>query len=142
MLGFVVGTPSLVADGAVEWVVNEEQFEHAFLCLVCGGRGQLGADDHSVACCQGAGCLGFGHGPQVAFTVGHFDVDEALAAGACWLQERVVAKTWDVDSEFFCCPDDEGSAGHRGVDAVNVDGDVITHEWSPAAARASRFRGW
>ena len=31
--------------------------------------------------------MGFGHGPQVAFTVGHFDVDEALAAGACWLQE-------------------------------------------------------
>src|SRR5262249_23148865 len=63
---------TLVADGTVQRVVDQEHFHDALLRLVGHGRGELRLDDHAGHYRRGAGRGGFGHAPAVVH-VGDLD---------------------------------------------------------------------
>ncbi len=113
---------ALVADRAVQRVVDEQQLHHALLRLVGDRAGQLGLDHHARHHRGGAGRGRLGHAPAVAH-VG--DLDQALAAGAGRVEQRVVAEPRDLDADLLGGPDQQGSLGNRDVDAVDGDGDQI-----------------
>ena len=89
---------SLVADGAVERVVEEQELEHALLGL--SGRLGLGEDLLAVGHLDEAGRL-------QARAPGTGDLDEAHAAHADRLHPRVVAKARDEDPGPLGRRDDE-----------------------------------
>ena len=70
---------ALVADRAVERVVDQQELHDALLRLVGDRRGDLGVDDHALGDRQRAGGLRLREAAAVA---GVGDVDQALAAGA------------------------------------------------------------
>ena len=87
--------------------------------LSATGRGQLGLDLHALGHRDGAGGLRLRHRPQRAVGAGRGDVDEALAAGADRLEQRVVAEPRDLDADLLGGPDHQGVLGHRHLDAVD-----------------------
>lgn len=101
---------ALVADGAVQRVVDEQQLHHATLGLLGDRGGQLGADLHPLGAGDGAG----GHRLALAL-----HLDDALAAGAGRVEERVVAEARDLDAEEFGGADHQGALGHGDLDAVD-----------------------
>ena len=104
---------ALVADRAVQRVVDEQELHHAALGAVHHLGGVLGLDDHARGDGLRARGLGLGHEAQFAgFAVGHADLDEALAARGDGLQQRVVAETGDADARLLGGPDDQGPLGH------------------------------
>jgi hypothetical protein len=91
-------------------VVDEQQLHHTLLGLLGDRRGEMGLDDHPVRAGDRAGR----HGLALAL-----DLDDALAAGACRVEERVVAEARDLDAELFGGADDQGALGHADLDAVD-----------------------
>ena len=89
---------ALVADRAVERVVDQQQLHHALLRLVGHRRGVLGLDDHAVGDRHGA------RGQRLALPL---DLDQALPAGADRVEQRVVAEARDGDAEPLGDPDDQ-----------------------------------
>src|SRR5205823_8138010 len=91
---------ALVADRAVEWMVDENELERRVLAL----RSLLGstgcADDHPVLCGERAAGLQLRH---------PLDLDEAHAARADGRTEpRLVAEDGDLDPGFLRRLDDAG----------------------------------
>src|SRR5699024_9860365 len=117
--------PTLVTDGAVQRVVDEEELHDPVLGGGGDLRGVLGVDDHALGNLHRAGGLRFGHRADVALPVGHRDVDETLAARAGRFEERMIAEAGDSDPDLFSRADDERSLGHVHPGAVDGDGDSL-----------------
>jgi hypothetical protein len=108
---------TLVADRAVQRVVDEQQLHHPLLGLL-GDRGRvLGLDDHAVRDRHRAAGLRLGHRPPA-----HLHLDQALAAGAGGVEQGVVAEPRDDDAEPLAGADDQLAL--RGVDLLPVDGEA------------------
>ncbi len=105
---------ALVADRAVERVVDQQQLHHALLRLVGHLRRVLGAHDHAVGHRHRAAGLRLGHRAPA-----HLDLDQALAAGARRIEQRVVAEARHDDPEPLARADDQLALG--GVDDPVVD---------------------
>ena len=116
---------ALVADRAVERVVDQQEFHLTLLGLIRQGRGVLGRNDHAGRGLEGARGLRLGHRAHVAVAVGCGHVDEALAARADRLEERVVAEARDLDPDLLGRADDERSLRNRGLDAVDHERDEV-----------------
>ncbi len=113
---------ALVADRAVERVVDEQEFHDALLGLVGHGRRELGLDDHARHDGRGARRRRFRH----AATVAHVgDLDQALPAGARGFEQRVVAEPRDLDAELLGRPDQQGALRHGDLEPVDGDGDQV-----------------
>ena len=113
---------ALVADRAVQRVVDEQQLHHAVLRLVGDRGGELGLDDHARHDRDGAGRLRLGHPAAVA---GVRDLHQALAAGGHRVEQRVVAEPRDLDAQQLGGPDDQRALGHADLEAVDRDGDQV-----------------
>ncbi len=101
---------ALVADRAVQRVVDEQQLHHPALRLLGDGRAEVGLDDHAVGAGDGAG----GHRLALAL-----DLHDALPARAGRVEQRMVAEPRDLDAELLGGADDQGPLGHRELDAVD-----------------------
>ena len=110
---------ALVADRAVERVVDQEQLDDAGLRLGGDRRGVLGPDDHARRDLEGAGGLRLRHGPQRPVGARSRDLDEALPAGAGRSEQRVVAEPRDGDADLLGGADDERALGHAHLDVVD-----------------------
>jgi hypothetical protein len=137
---------ALVADRAVQRVVDEQQLHDAVLRLVRLGGGALRAHVHAGGGGQGAGRLGLRHLREVAVAARGPDLDEALPARAGRGEQRVVAEARDLDPELLGGADHQGALGHGGLDAVDGEGDAVLggdgvrrlgggdgHAWAPAS---------
>ncbi|GAA3416768.1 hypothetical protein GCM10018952_46180 [Streptosporangium vulgare] len=113
---------ALVADRAVERVVQEQQLHHAALRLLGDRGGELGLHDHALGDLDRAGGLRLGEAPAVA---GVGDVHQALAAVGGRLQQRVVAEPGDLDAEQLGRPDDQSALRDAHLEAVDGDGDQV-----------------
>ena len=114
---------ALVADRAVERVVDEQQLHDAVLGLVGLGRRVLRLDLHARAGLERAAGLRLGHLGQLAVAAGRPDLDQALAAGAGRGEQRVVAEPRDLDAQLLGGADDQRALGHLGLDAVDGERD-------------------
>jgi hypothetical protein len=131
---------ALVADRAVERVVDQQELHDPLLGLVGDLAGDLGVDDHALGDRQGAGGLRLGEAAAVA---GVRHLHEALPAGADRRQQRVVAEPWDLGADLLGGPDHQGVPGDAHLDAVDRDADQAdlllrrgAHALAPAAAGA------
>ncbi|AFR09764.1 hypothetical protein B005_2616 [Nocardiopsis alba ATCC BAA-2165] len=113
---------ALVADRAVQRVVDEQELHDPALGLLRHLGGQVGVDHHALHDGDRAGGLGLGHAAPVAH-VG--DLDQALTAGADRVEQRVVAEPGDLDTEQFGGADQQGALGHLDLEAVDGDGDQV-----------------
>ena len=113
---------ALVADGAVERVVDQQQLQDALLGAFRHGRADLGAHHHALGNRHGAGGLGFGETAAVA-RVG--DLDQALPAGPDGVEQRMVAEPGNGGADHLGGPDDEGSLRDADRDVVDGEGDEI-----------------
>ncbi|GAA5615746.1 hypothetical protein Spla01_06963 [Streptomyces platensis] len=107
---------ALVADRAVQRVVDQQQLHHPALGLLGHRGGQLRLDHHAVGAGDGAG----GHRLALAL-----DLDDALPAGARRVQQRMVAEARDLDAEEFGGADDQRPLGDGDLDAVDRQGDEV-----------------
>ena len=57
-----------------------------------------------------------------------FDFDETSAASGNWLEEWVIAKTWNLHTDLFSGANDESALWHLHLDTV--DRDVDEFYWS------------
>ena len=78
---------AFVADGAIERMIGEQEFEHVLARLVDLSR--VGSDDHAFGRDERARGLQLGH---------FFDFDQAHAAGRLQRQARVIAERRDFDA--------------------------------------------
>ena len=90
---------TLVANGAVQWVVGQQEFHDTFSCLVC----------------ERAVCLDHHSGLYGPGTRGHWlgralDLDQAHSAVSGNHELLVVAVSWDRDAGFLACLDERGSS--------------------------------
>ena len=128
---------ALVADRAVERVVDEQELHDAALGAVDNLGGVLGLDDHARGDGLRTRGLGLGHEAQLArVAVGHADLHEALAACGHGGQQRVVTETRDPDAGLLGRADHERALGDRNLNVV--DGDVdhvgcVAHRPPPRA---------
>ena len=113
---------ALVADGAVERMVDQQELHVSVLSLVRDRRGQLGADLHPSRHLEGAGRLRLRDGAAVA-PVRH--LDQALPAGADRVQQRVVAEPGHIDPDQLGGPDDQCALRHRHLDVVDSERDQL-----------------
>ena len=81
---------ALVAHRAVERVVDEQELHHAPLRLLRDRRGELGVHHHAL------GARGDAGGQRLVLAL---DLDQALAAGADRIEQRVIAEPRDRDAE-------------------------------------------
>ena len=107
---------TLIADGAIERVVNQEKLHDSLLCLACHVGGVLSFHHHALGGLQRAGSLGFGESAAVA---GIGDIDHALAAGCDGLETGVVAETGDIDAQLLRGADDNRALGDGDLLAVD-----------------------
>src|SRR5690606_23619305 len=123
---------ALVADRAVQRVVDEQELHDTALSFLRHRRGQLGLDHHAVRDGDGAGGLRFGHAAPVAH-VG--DLHQALAAGTDRVEQRVVAEPRDLDAEQFGRPDQQGALGNLDFETVDGNGDEVLWRHCGGSAR-------
>ena len=107
---------ALVAHGAVERVVDEQQLHDPLLRLLGDRRGELGADHHAVGHRLGA------RGDRLALAL---DLDQALPAGAGRLEQRVVAEARDLDADPLGHPDEQLALGRGHLDPVDGERDRV-----------------
>jgi hypothetical protein len=120
----------LVADRAVERMVDEEELHHPALRL--GDLRALGRDDHAVL-----RHLRRAPGLELRHAV---DLDQTHAALADHRQSRVVAVVRHLDADLGGSLDQVGPG--LDLDAATVDGDR-RHQWAStgAASAKTRWRG-
>ncbi len=106
---------TLVADRAVQRVVDQQQLHDALLGLVCHRRGVLGLHDHALGDRQAAAGLRLGHRAPT-----HLHLDQALPAGGDRVEQRVVAEPRHDDAQPLAGPDHQLALGR--VDFATVDG--------------------
>lgn len=123
---------ALVADRAVQRVVDEQELHHPLLGLLRDGRGDLRLHDHAVGARDGAGR----HRLALAL-----DLDDALPASAGRVEERVVAEARDLDAQQLGGADDQGALGHADLDAVDRERDEVLGRNGRLAAPGGRTRG-
>ena len=128
---------ALVADRAVQRVVDEQELHDAALGAVHHLGGVLSLDDHARGDGLRTRGLGLGHEAQLArVAVGHADLHQALAACGHRGQQRVVTETRDPDAGLLGRADHERALGDRNLNVV--DGDVdhvgrVAHRPPPRA---------
>ncbi len=105
--------PALVADRAVQWVIDQQQFHHTLLGVVCRLRGVLGAHHHAVGDGDGAA----GHRLALAL-----DLHQALAAGAHGLEQGMVAEPGNLHADQLGGANHQGALGNRQRGVVDGDG--------------------
>ena len=113
---------ALVADRAVERVVDQQELHDPLLRLVGDRAGGLGVDDHALGDRQRARGLRLREPAAVA---GVGDVDQALPAGAHGREQRVVAEPRDLDADLLGGPDHQGVLRDADLDAVDGDVDQV-----------------
>ena len=116
---------ALVADRAVEWVVDEDELERRALAVGGQLRGLRGLDDHAVVRGQRAAGLQLGHA---------LDLDEAHAARADGRSEpRLVAEDGNLDPGGERSLDETHALRHLNFSPVDGDGDDFrrTHVTTP-----------
>jgi hypothetical protein len=101
---------ALVADGAVQRVVDEQELHHRLLCL--HRLVALGTHDHAVGGRRGAGGHRFGR---------LFDVHQTHAAVGCDGQLLVVAEVRDVGACRVGRMHDHAAFGHAHLLAIQLD---------------------
>jgi hypothetical protein len=111
----------LVADGAVERVVDQVQLQRGLLGAL-GGLG-VGLDVQALAHGQAAGDHGLGR-------AGH--LDDAEAAVARVAEGRVVAVVRDLDARVLGGLDDELALGGLALRPVQLELDLFRHAQRPA----------
>ena len=125
---------ALVADGAVERVVEQDELEHRLLALGSAGRARVHL--HAVAGGHRAGGLELGHA---------LDLDQAHAAGADGRTEaRLVAEDRDLDPGRRRGQHERRALGHGQLAAVDLErdgGDVGGAHDGDTVASGSRLRG-
>ena len=128
---------ALVADRAIQRVVDEQELHDAALGAVHDLGSVLSLDDHTRGDGLRTRGLGLGHEAQLArVAVGHADLHEALAACGHRGQQRVVTETRDPDAGLLGRADHERALGDRNLNVV--DGDVdhvgcVAHRPPPRA---------
>ena len=128
------------------WLISRNSMI-ALLGLVGHLARRLGVDDHALGDRQRAGGLRLGEAATVA---GVGDVDQALAAGADRLEERVVAEARDRDADLLGGPDHQGVLGDAdlhpvdrqrdGLDPVVVFSGVVVMRRLPRVRSSRRTR--
>src|ERR1700736_553818 len=105
---------ALVTDRAVEWMVDQQELEHALLVLVdlLGG----GLDRHALSHVDGAGRLQLRH---------LLDFDQAHAADGHRRHLRMRAEDWDVDADLLGGVEDQGALRYRHRLAVDGERDLV-----------------
>ena len=125
---------ALVADGAVERVVEQDELEHRLLAL--GGRLRARVHLHAVARGHRAGGLQLRHA---------LDLDEAHAAGADGRAEPgLVTEDRDLDARLGGGQHERRALGHGQLAAVDLErdgGDVGGAHAGETATSGSRLRG-
>ncbi len=125
---------ALVADRAVERVVEQDELEHRLLSL--GGRLRARVHLHAVAGGHRAGGLQLRHA---------LDLDEAHAAGADGRAEpRLVTEDRDLDARLGGGQHERRALGHGQLPAVDLErdrGDVGGAHAGEAATSGRRLRG-
>ncbi len=116
---------TLVADRAIERVVDQQQFDDAVLRLLGNRRGVLRLHDHALGDRGGARR----HGLLLAL-----DLDEALPAGADRVEQRVFAEPWHLNAEELCGPDHQSALRYRDFEPVNDQVHQIGRRWRSRAA--------
>ena len=106
-------------------MVDEQQLEGALLALARQLRRHLGTDDHA---------LGDGRRARGERLLLALDLDEALAARAERVEQRMVAEPWHLDAHLFGGADDEGVLRDRDLGPVNCQSHGVSHAGAPAAA--------
>ena len=128
---------ALVAHRAVQRVVHQQQLHDATLGLLRDGRAELGAHHHAP------GAHGGARGQRLALA---FHLDQALAAGADRVEERMVAEPGDLDAEQLGGPDHQRALGHGDLKAVDRDGHSFNgrgragSRWLPARSSSTGLR--
>ena len=120
---------ALVAHGAVERVVDQQQLEVALLAGPGHLGGDLGLDHHAVGHRGGAG------GQRLALA-GH--LDQALAAGPQGGEQPVVAEPGDDRAQLLGGPDHQRA--RRDLQLLAVDGDLHGGRLVGHAAPSGRRR--
>ena len=106
----------MIANWAVEGVVDEEEFHDGFAGLL--NEFGVRKDFHSRGYGEGAGGLWFRRAD---------DFDEAHAAVAGDEEAFVVAEARDFDAYSFAGLEDGGAGGDSDVDSVDHDVDEVQH---------------
>ncbi len=115
---------ALVADGAIQRMIDQQEFHHRF--LGGDGLGRSRVHDHAFGHRRGAGRHGLGR---------LFHLDQAHAAVGRNRQLLVVAKARHIDIIGVGDPDQHLAFARLGRDTVDSDhDDVVAH----AAARSAR----
>ena len=137
---------TLVADRAVERVVDQEELHDPLLRLVGHVAGRLGVDHHALRDRDRAGRLWLGERAAVA---GVRDVDQALAARTDRLEQRVVAEPRDLCADLLGGTDHQGVLGNADLDAVDGQGHQVglldlgcAHAGPPRCRSAAEERSW
>src|SRR5207249_7190099 len=120
---------ALVADRAVERMVDQEELEHALLVLVhlLGS----GFDDHALGHVDGTGRLQLGH---------LLDLDQAHAADGDGRHLGMRAKDGDVDADLLGGVEDERPLGHGHRLTVDGERDLVgLHRGHYATASCTVF---
>jgi hypothetical protein len=107
---------ALVADRAVERVIDEQELHDAALRLFGDTRRHLRLDDHAVRTCDGTRGLGLGHA---------LDLDEAHPTGRNRIKQGVIAETRNGDAELFGRTDDQRAFGDGRLDSVDDERDEV-----------------
>lgn len=101
---------ALVADRAIQRVVDEQQLNDAVLGLLGDRRSVLGAHHHALGHRRRAG------GERLSLS---FHLDQTLPAGADRVKKGVLAEPRNLNAEHLRGSDDQGALRHRNLKAVN-----------------------
>ncbi len=107
---------ALVADRAVQRMVEQQELQRPRLRLGGDRRGELGTHDHVGRHCRRTGR------DRLALAL---DLDDALPAGADRVEQRMVAEARDLDPEQFGRTDDQCPLGDADGLVVDGQGDEI-----------------
>ena len=130
---------ALVADRAVQRVVNEEELQHALLGFASHLGADLSLDDHPLSDRHSAGGLWLGE-PTTVTSVG--DLDKALSTGTGRVKQRMITEPWDSGADGFGGANNEGPLGDTHLLTVDgarheFDGLVFAHAPAPSRTRRS-----
>ena len=124
-----VAFAALVANRAIQRVINEQKLHHPFArrfdCIGCGGNHHIGGHRHGTAG-YGLGCIG------------HFDQTHAAITGH--RQALVIAKARNFRTGLFASLQNRRARRNLNSHAINSEFDLIvlciSHYWAASRAAA------